>query len=166
LILVGITLFLTQKTAFWKDYNKGFSDGAETNEITENYNFVFETYFLDYLNLWFALAVFFSSYLSYLLFKKNGYNFIEHFIINLYIFSQQTLLFIILMFPMMQFRSLMIFYFLISMVYTVWVYLGIFDDKKLNIIFKGSFANLIGSALFMLFQIFALGVIYYLIYLK
>lgn len=55
-----------------------------------------QKYFLNYLNAWLGLSIFFFALMTRLFFRKAGFNYAEHLIINTYLLAQITVFYILL----------------------------------------------------------------------
>lgn len=91
-VCVALTVFLTVKVGAAGEMGSGFAEGsgadsaARAQQVTELLN--------QYLNVLMALAVPFMAAASRLLFRRAGLNYAEHLIFNLYVYAQQSLLFL------------------------------------------------------------------------
>lgn len=109
-LIVGTTLLIASQTGYFDDasaiksgFEYGYTQGDETKEIPEEMK-VFEeqlmyyyiNYFVKYQNIWFLITILFTSFFTYLFFRKRGFNFVEHNIINTYIFVYTYLFFTIM----------------------------------------------------------------------
>jgi hypothetical protein len=154
LIIIGLATFLTMKLDFWQQqFSSGFSSssGIQDKKELENIILIFNQVFLDYLNAWFGLMVFFQAIFSKFLFLKSSFTFLEHIVVNLFISSHQTLIFL----PFIGLSFFGIDTSLISMVvifvYLIWSFKSVFGESWLKTIFK-SFLIFIGSlVLFFIF---------------
>jgi hypothetical protein len=148
LLIVGITTFISIKIDFWKTVS--FSNTSENAENLKTFNQIYQDYFLDYLNIWFGFAVIFTTLFSFLFFKKSGYNIIEHFIINIYIFSQQSLIFIFLIVIMKIYPGTLWLYFALTTVYAIWCYNDIFEGHFYSKLFKSILVVSLSTMLYFL----------------
>jgi hypothetical protein len=112
---------------------------VSNSDLGEEYTFMMETFFLKQLKLWSAFGVFFSSAISYLLFKSFSLNYIEHVVINLYI-SAQIHFFTFFLLPINLMANTDLFIYLeplISLVFYTYVVYHLFQKRFLT-----SFGNL------------------------
>lgn len=110
ILIVGTTLLIATQTGYFDDvsaikdgFEYGYTQGDETKEIPEEMKeleeklmYYFENYFVKYQNVWFLITIIFTSFFTYLFFRKRGFNFVEHNIINAYIFIYTYLFFTIM----------------------------------------------------------------------
>lgn len=170
LFVVGISTYLTIRFDFWVQQNLGFggsetaSLSAEQEAFNQKYIEIYQSLFLDYLSLWFAVAVIFVAFFSYLFFKKSGFTYWEQFIGNLFIFNQMTLIFIpfILISELIENSSLYLAYILVSNAYAIWAYKDLFGTGWGVAIFKGLLIQTLGIILF--FGVFTGGMILFLLW--
>ncbi|GMQ24985.1 hypothetical protein Aoki45_16670 [Algoriphagus sp. oki45] len=161
--VVGVSAFLTIKYDFWIKQNMALN-GAESASMSpeqqafnQQFSEVYQSVFIDYLSLWFAVAVFFVALFSYLFFKKSGLTYWEQFIANLFIFNQMTLIFIpfILVSELFDNMSLYLIYLLLGYIYAIWAYRDLFGQSWGISIVKGFLVQILGSILF--FGVFSIG---------
>jgi len=156
LFVVGISTYLTIRFEFWIQQSMGFggtetaSLTAEQQEFNQKFNEVYQSVFVDYLSLWFAVAVFFIAVFSFLFFKKSGFTYWEQLIGNLFIFNQMTLIFIpfILISGILESTSLYMTYILVSYVYAIWAYKDLFQCSWVAAAVKGLLVQILGTILF------------------
>lgn len=161
--VVGISAFLTIKYDFWIKQNMALrgaesaSMSPEQQAFNQQFTEVYQSVFIDYLSLWFAVAVFFVALFSYLFFKKSGLTYWEQFIANLFIFNQMTLIFIpfILVSELFDNMSLYLIYLLLGYIYAIWAYRDLFGQSWGMSIVKGLLVQILGSILF--FGVFTIG---------
>ncbi len=72
------------------------------------------------------------SLASYIAFKNYKYNYVEHFVLNLYVTGQQMLIYLILSFVITKDNTLIIFPIALSMTYNIWTYIQFFDKKHIS----------------------------------
>lgn len=157
LLIVSFTTFLTIKIEFWKTLQP--KNSTEDAENLENFNRIYQDYFLEYLNLWFGFAVIFSTLLSYWFFKKSGYNLVEHFILNIYLFSQQSLMFVFLIVLMKLYPDTLWLYFIGSGYYAVWCYNGFFEGSFATKTLKGISIVLLSTFIYFVFLVMLMALI-------
>lgn len=104
-------------------------------------------YFLAYLNFWLALNVLFFALFSYWLYKSLGFNFSEHLIIQTFLFSQATLVLILITLlsisPLSSWAPLL---FVLIVFYYGYAFYQLFGQSLTKTILK-TFLVLIGSLL-------------------
>lgn len=107
LLLVGSILVLASQNGYFtnnQEFVRGVEEGMKMNseggEISEGKQEMltailqaYNDYFVAYQDIWFIVTIGFTSFFTYLFFKKRGYNFIEHNVINAYIFIHTYLIF-------------------------------------------------------------------------
>jgi hypothetical protein len=166
LFVEGISAFLTIRFNFWAKQSEGIYNLEEANYSEDHYLFgktefteLFRTVFLDYLSLWMAVAIFFISLFSTMFFKKSKFTYWEHFISNLFIFNQSTLIFlpVIIFSGLFETSSLIVVYFLVGYVNSIWTYKDLFDLSWGKSIIKGPLVQILGTLLF--FGFFCIGLI-------
>ncbi|UTW65448.1 DUF3667 domain-containing protein [bacterium SCSIO 12643] len=158
-----IASYLTEVKTVLADFISGMAGASESNDQTT-------AIFHDTL-IWFEnhyaystlFTLIFFSFASYLVFKKDGYNYFEHIVLNLYITGQQTIIFLLLHFfylilnpenYVMQFITL-----LGSVFYCFWVYIQFFQNRGVigNILRVASIYIL--TAIFILALLFIFGML-------
>lgn len=162
LFVVGISTYLTIRFDFWIQQSMGFggtetaSLSAEQQEFNQKFSEIYQSVFVDYLSIWFAVAVFFIAIFSFLFFKKSGFTYWEQLIGNLFIFNQMTLIFIpfILISSILEVNTLYLTYILVSYAYAIWAYKDLFGSGWGAAIFKGLLIQTFGTLLF--FAIFTI----------
>lgn len=123
----------------------------------------FKTIFIDYIQLWFLLAVFFVAYYSFLFFRKSsGYNWAENLVFNLYVMG--VILFVnSLLFPLELvleknlFKEIIIS--VVSLIYFVYTYVSFFKGNYLKTIAL-SLASMILGGITLILSIVLVGVIF------
>ena len=161
--VVGISAFLTIKYDFWIKQNLALSGNEsaslspEQQAFNQQFTEVYQSIFVDYLSIWFAVAVFFVAFFSYLFYKKSGFTYWEQFIANLFIFNQMTLIFIpfILLSEVFDNMGLYLAYFVAGYAYSIWAYRDLFGQSWGTSTLKGLLIQILGSILF--FGIFTIG---------
>lgn len=106
ILIVGTTLLIATQTGYFDDVSRlkegfefGYSQGGdkeiptEVKELEENMIYYYENYFVKYQNIWFLITIVFTSFFTYLFFRKRGFNLVEHNIINTYVFVYTYLFF-------------------------------------------------------------------------
>ena len=164
--IVGITLFIASlngyfdmmdeqffKNSFEAGYGKEVTDQKVVdiqNQLTEYISNIIQNYYIKYQNFWYALTMLFTSWLSWLFFKKSGYNFIEHLAINTFTFSHTYLLyFLMVIFKFNDGYSTSI-YMIIYMGYSIFVFKRLFGQSTGKTILKGITAYLLSMLIYML----------------
>ncbi|WP_111670564.1 DUF3667 domain-containing protein [Algoriphagus litoralis] len=161
LFIVGLSTYLTVKFDFWIQQNLAFGNSETANmsveqqEFNQRYIEVYQSVFVDYLSIWFAVSALFTAFFSYLFFRKSGFTYWEQLIGNLFIFNQMTLMFIpfILISSVLEVDSLYLVYILASYTYAIWAYKDLFTTGWGAAIFKGLLIQTLGTVLF--FALFA-----------
>ena len=171
--IVGFTLFIASLNNFF-ELNQEFLNGIEqgiktsserhqTTEKAAHYikdiEAAYYDYFIGYQNVWSIFTIFFSSIFSYLFFKKSGYNLVEHFVVNAYIFIHSYLAFsLIVIFHLVNPGWLML-YFMIFLFMTLIVYKRLFLEGWGATIYKTIFTSILSSIVFYLLMFIALLII-------
>lgn len=113
---------------------------VSNSDLGEEYTFMMETFFLKQLKVWSAFSVFFSSAMSYFLFKGFKLNYIEHVVINLYI-SAQIHFFTFFLLPINLLENTGLFIYLdpvISLVFYTYVVYHLFQKGFLTSLWKSA----------------------------
>jgi len=129
-----LTSYITNSKTVLGDFISGLSEGFDSQSQTlaffhntllwfEN-NYAYSTLF----------TLLFFSFASFIVYRKSGYNYFEHIILNLYLTGQQTVIFLLLnsfylvLNPENFFMQLIIL--LSSICYTFWVFIQFFQNRK------------------------------------
>lgn len=125
-----------------QDYIDGFLEGITDNKEIEKVT-VFINVFKKYCNLFLIFILPIIAAFSYSSFKKSGYNGAEHLVINAYVFSFQSLIFISLtllssLFPNYRKYGIEIVQtiILLATFYQILIYYQIFKEHIIKVIFK------------------------------
>lgn len=169
LLVEGISAFLTIRFNFWAQQSEGLYNTEKVSKsldqmkvVQQEFTEVFERVFLDYLSLWLAVAVFFITFVSSLFFKKSKFTYWEQFVANLFIFNQNTLIFlpVIIFSRFFDTSSLVFVYFLLGYLNSIWIYKDLFGLSWGRSIIKGPLVQILGTLWF--FGVFSIGLILYL----
>lgn len=132
-------------------------------------NAEFKNIFIDYIQLWFLLVVFFIAYYSYIFFKKSsGYNWAENLVFNLYVmgvtlFVNSLLLpFNLVLEDNLLSDVLRVIFLFLFLVYFAYTYVSFFKDNFLKTIVLSITAAVAGG-ITLLITIILVGFIYGLI---
>lgn len=108
-------------------------------EKLEDGKIFYDQYVLPYQNIYTSGVILFMSILSFLIFRKSGFNFIENLAINTYIFSHTTLLVILIM--LFDLKAIFWWrgYQLLGLAMTVWVYHRLFNQSLFKVFLKSLF---------------------------
>jgi hypothetical protein len=100
-----------------------------------------------YFNIFFVLSLPGQAIGSYLLFRKSGYNFAEHLVINTYLFNIQTLLYILIV-PLITWNENIAGPMLIIGMFGYWYYAmnRVFQPHWWALLWKSAVITLIGQA--------------------
>lgn len=100
LILASQNGYFTSNQEFVRGVETGMKNYSEDEELSEGKQKMVEAivnayndYYVTYQDIWFIVTIIFTSFFTYLFFKKRGYNFIEHNVINTYVFVHTYLIF-------------------------------------------------------------------------
>jgi hypothetical protein len=171
LLIVGSILLLASQNGYFtnnQDFIRGFQNGMTSSDgepISEKKAKMFEAivdtynkYFVSYQNIWFIVTIIFTSFFTYLFFKKRGYNFIEHNVINTYVFVQTYLIFGLIVLFKLDMDVWSAFYFATYLLMSLVVYKQLFQIPWWTTIWKTTLA-FIASLFSFYFIIFAAAII-------
>lgn len=154
-IIVAVYLFVVFRTDVITGENIEVSgDGMDPEEFQT----LLQGWIKDTFQLWMAFAILFFALFSFLFFRKSGFNFTEHVVVNSYVYGHLTLLNLIFLYIDYLF-GLDIFLFvsiLISLIWIVWVYHQTFKFKWMQSIWRSllsvilAYACFVASALFII----------------
>lgn len=139
---------------------------AQVQKMVMEYLHFYQEIYANYFNFWMILTVGFISVFTYFIYKKKGYNFLEHIVINLFANAHITLLLILaaMLTPFLSFTANSIVSSLtviLGYIYFIWVYKQLFQQGLFKTFLKASVAYLFGSFVFsMLFAMVIFGVYY------
>jgi len=123
--------FLEQMRAgFEYGYRAGDGDGDVDMEAMNEYFLLLNEFFANYFNVFLLVGVPIIALCTFWLFRK-GYNFAEHLVINSYLTAYQNILYIA-MTPLlffMNFNTLSLLYMILLLVYSIYAYIKIFQEK-------------------------------------
>lgn len=169
LVIVGITIFIANQNDFFQSNvaalnsgleagmdinpNSQMADGAQREKATAKVNEAFESYFVPYQNIWSILTIFFTSIFSFLFFRKSKFNFTEHFVINLFIFSHTYIIFLLMVIFKLFNPIWSAGYIAILFVYSFFAYQGLFLQSRGKTIFKTISLFVLSYILFLLVMI-------------
>jgi hypothetical protein len=176
LLIVGTTILIGTQNGYYEnnvDFIKGIEQGismsdseintdkasAKKQELVNIVKSAYFDYFLPYQNIWTALTIAFSSFFSFLFFRKSGFNYVEHNVINTYIYVHTFLvmtLIIIFDLNMDYWFYPYLFYFLIL---SLIVYKGLFGNSWWKTIFKTILAYTASIFIFMII-LFVVGIVF------
>ncbi len=176
LLIVGTTIFIATQTNFYEnnqDFVKGLEQGmemsnsninsdeklAEKQELIKSVQTAYFDYFLPYQNIWTALTIAFSSFFTFLFFRKSGYNFIEHNVINTYLYVHTYLIMTLIIIFKLNMNFWIYPYFLYYTILSIVVYKGLFENSWGKTIFKTLLAFSASIFVFMIIM-FALGLVF------
>lgn len=110
---------------------------------------VWQNYYVNYQNIWNIFSILFTSFFSYLFFRKSGYNYAENLAINTYIFGHTYIIFlvIVLIKPSAIWSSI---YLLCWVAYMAIVFRGIFRQSWWKSSVKSVLVALISSSIYMI----------------
>ncbi len=113
-----------------EDVLTGIEIGARAEEDESN---LFFTKWLPKYQIYvpfFVLPLF--SIASYLAFRKSDYNYVEHFVLNVYITAQQFIIYSAFAFVISDDGPLVLLQFIIGIGFVFWTYIQFFSNKKLS----------------------------------
>ncbi|WP_439473722.1 DUF3667 domain-containing protein [Algoriphagus formosus] len=122
---------LTDQSTWLDDFYSGWMSGASDFEQESNAEIVLAWFVKNYrLSTLFLLPIY--SFASFLSFRKFGYNYLEHIVINSYITGQQALFYSLCIlgeaiFQNQFFENISIIF---SIGYTIWVFWFLFNQAK------------------------------------
>jgi hypothetical protein len=148
-VCVALAVFATIQVGATGEIAGGFAEGAgergamEAQRVTE---------VLDrYMNVLMAAAVPFMAAASRLFFRRARLNYAEHLIFNLYVYAQQSLLFLPFV-PLMALRTPglkalpMLAYSLAMLVYYAWAATSFFGERRASGVLRSAATQLVGAA--------------------
>lgn len=162
ILIVGTTLLIASQTGYFEDMSRikegieyGYTNGDESREVPEEVKaletqimYYYENYFIKYQNIWFLITIFFTSCFTYLLFRKRGFNFVEHNIINLYVFVYTYLFFTLMIVFNLRADYWSLIYATVYTIMCVVVYKQLFKISWWKSIYKTSIAFVLSLTLF------------------
>ncbi len=110
----------------------------------------------EYCNVFLVFILPLTAFFSWDMFDKSNYNGAEHLVINMYIFSIQSLIYILFTFLLIPFSfEPILIVFVLSTIYQLFVYYTIFKEGFLKSIYKG-IVVILGSFIVYLLLLFIL----------
>lgn len=165
ILIVGTTLLIASLNGYFdntEQLKKGFEFGymsqdggdevpKEVKDLEEKIEYFYTNYFVKYQNIWFLFTIVFTSLFTYLFFRKIGYNFIEHNVINAYVFVHTYLFFTIIVVFQLHDGIWSILYTTLYLVMTVIVFKHLFQLSWWKAFWKSMLAYLASVSILMLF---------------
>jgi len=149
-VLIGLYLH------FYDDSQASFNDalGINQSEKQKALQMEINKYIKSYMNLIYFIIIPFMSYFTWRMFKKKGYNYAEHVILNSFSMGQMAFMGIFLMLIYTRFPEIMSFTMfigiLISAFYYGYVYKGFFKVSYVNAFLKSLLSLVLAYATMML----------------
>ncbi|PZD76694.1 DUF3667 domain-containing protein [Mesonia sp. K7] len=143
------------------------AEAQEVQKMIMDYMHYYQELFANYFNFWMILTVGFISVFSYLLYKKRGYNFLEHLVVNLFA-QAHVVIFMIVSAIFTPFVSFEINSMLIGIttflgyLYFIWVYKQVFQQGLLKTIIKSTIAYVFGASIFSILLAMIIFVIFFI----
>lgn len=150
LLLAGAYVLMVLAFGLYEAEMAANFSGGESAELVTSF---MSQYFFRYLNIWMGLSTILFGFLSYFLWRKNGFNYVEHIIANLYLFAQ----IIVFSFPLELLHvhaSPVVFYsayLLMWVAYSVWFMRDLFGRSWISTLWKTFVYITVGSIVFNLF---------------
>jgi hypothetical protein len=102
-LVVGIILFVATRQGYFDDMSNIINvqvNGDETEEeqvrkVEQQMGIAFQEYFVKYQNFWSIGTIALTAIFTWLFFIKGGYNYLEHVVINTYVFLHSYWIFLI-----------------------------------------------------------------------
>lgn len=153
LLIVGTTVLIGTQTGYYEnnvEFVKGVEQGinisegdintdeqlAKKQELIDTVQAAYFDYFLPYQNIWTALTISFSSFFSFLFFRKSGFNYVEHNAINTYIYVHTYLIMSLIIIFNLNTDIWFYPYFLYFLILSLIVYKGLFRNSWAKTILK------------------------------
>lgn len=130
IVLATIYGFLSHYLNITYELDFSFVTGMTDNEMADiksNYYNIYKVIYSHY-SVFSLVSIFPLAFFSRFIFRKSGYNYIEHLVANAYILGQQCLIYTLLI-PLFYISSGNIYFdvaTLLTFVYLVWVYVKLF----------------------------------------
>jgi hypothetical protein len=178
LLIVGTTIFIGTQTGYYEnnvDFVKGIEEGinfsnndndldndenlAKRQKLVDTVKSAYFDYFLPYQNIWTALTISFSSFFSFLFFRKSGFNYVEHNAINTYLYVHTYLIMSLIIIFNLNMDFWYFPYFLYYIIMSVFIYKGLFQNSWLKTVFK-TMLTFISSIFVFMIILFILGIIF------
>lgn len=160
-LLVTVATFLSLRMLplgqpLWQNFKEGGAADLLSPLIQESIRLL-TIAMQRYFNIFFVLSLPGQAVGSYLLFRKSGYNFAEHLVINTYLFNIQTLLYILIV-PLITWNENIAGPMLIIGMFGYWYYAlkRVFQPNWWALLWKSAVIMLIGQAVtnFLIFLAF------------
>ena len=164
-IITAIATFLTFQLNVYGELNEGFDDfqegynsAASTNQFQEikNDSAIINQFFKDYSNIFLLISIPVLAIFSFLFYRKRGYNYAEHLVLNTFIYSITTLFYIILIFFISLADWVNFLYLILSVSYTIYAYMSVLKGS----VFRALLCQLVSYFVYLIFVIFISGVIF------
>ncbi|HEX2094868.1 MAG TPA: DUF3667 domain-containing protein [Longimicrobiaceae bacterium] len=149
-ICVALAVFASVQAGITHDIASGMAEGAgaaaqvRAQQVSD--------LLAQYMNLFMVLAVPFMTLASRLVYRRAGFNFAEHLIFNLYVYAQQSLLYL----PFVPFSlgpgkgsGALLAYTLLNGAYYVWAATGFFRDCTARGVLRAAGAALVGTVAYL-----------------
>jgi hypothetical protein len=171
LIIVGVTLFIANEVGFFEnqkfnweealvieadelksqaDDDETFDVKAEDLNLPEVFENIYTNYFVKYQNALSLVNIIFISFFSFLMFRKVGYNLLEHFVINTYIFVHIYLLFLLEVIFNFSLSIWAPVYIATTIIYSTWCYYYLFKSSLFSVILKTFVLQVISTIIYMI----------------
>ncbi|HEY3251384.1 MAG TPA: DUF3667 domain-containing protein [Ignavibacteria bacterium] len=133
-LIVVVTLsafFILNYSRLGLPFEPAFPKDSKIDDIVEEEYFNHKNYKTQLF-----LSIPLAALVSWLIFRKSGYNYAENLVLNTYLLSQVILVHTIAVMPSLIIASdavdqwLIFIYLLVSLVYFVWAYVSFFPGKK------------------------------------
>ncbi len=173
LLIVGLALYAANATGYFQnliDFDEaikieGNVEDGEGNEkkiegekVMQAFKDAYNNYFIQYQNVWSIITIVTNALFSFLFFRKSGFNFIEHTVINTYVFVHSYVVFFITLFLPGNPGVWATVYTLAYFAYAIWVYHSLFNGKWSRKFIKAILS--LALSIFTYFMIIMGGIVY------
>ena len=140
-IITAIAAFLSFQLNVFGEMNEGFdeitkglNDATSSNEIqdAEVESALLYQFFKDYINVFLLGSVPVLSFFSFLFYRKRGYNYAQHLVLNTFIFAIITFIYIALIFFILIANWVFLLYLILSLAYTIYAYMSVLKGSVLR----------------------------------
>ena len=102
-LVVGIVLFVASRQGYFDDMsnminieiNGDVSEEEKVRQVEQELAMAFQEYFVKYQNFWSIGTIALTALFTWLFFIKGGYNYLEHIVLNAYVFLHSYWLFML-----------------------------------------------------------------------
>ena len=154
LFATAIVVFLSLQFGLVENISKGFAESSGSEKLSQGEEAqIFTSLLKDYYNVFLLASVPILALTSFLFYKGIGYNYAEHLVLNTFLYTIITLLYIPLIF-LTPFWSTAV-YLLLSLSYQIWCYKSCFGKS----VFRAFATALLGYFIYIIIAILFGGII-------